>query len=134
MGQVWQEMNCTQCSVYFSFPLENTFTGVVKVHCGICRHYHQRYVVQGVVQEDGRYNKGPAVMEIDILKSQCYPRSRVNEIREKMELARKKKFDERDAVPCKEGEVVQEMSADDKVRRAHIEELWLDKYANEKFG
>jgi hypothetical protein len=131
MAETWQEMHCTECQVYFGLHLDDAFTGVVEVRCGVCKHIHRRYVEKGWVKEEGRYDRGKPIMQIEIMRSQCYPESRTAAMKRAQT---KHPGNVRDAHPAKgESEVGRELTDAEKVKRAFIEELWLDRFARDQY-
>src|SRR4051812_35901823 len=116
MADVWQEMYCTQCTSYFGMHFDSEFTGVISIRCGICKHIHQRYILKGLIKEDGRYNNGKPVIDVEVLRSSCYPVSRVQE----MMKAQKKYQDVRDGKPAEENEVARTLTDEEKARRQII--------------
>lgn len=133
MATVWQEMYCPECKIYFGLQFEDSMTGVVGIRCGICLHPHTRYIVKGEIKEDGRYNHGKVVMEVEVLRSACYPVSKANAMMNAFKTAVGWRG-MRDGVPISEEIVSVELTDADKAKRQIIMDSWLNKYAREKFG
>lgn len=132
MADVWQEMHCTMCKVYFGLHFDSDFTGVIGIRCGICKHPHTRYIKSGEIKEDGRYNHGKPTIEVEVLRSACYPTSRV----QTMLAAQKKAYggEVRDGKTATEKVVARELDDAEKARRQIIMDSWLNKYQYEQFG
>ncbi len=66
MARVAQEFYCTKsgggCGGYFLANINMDLNGVHEIVCPSCKHKHQRYVNNGVIQEQGR--NGSPVDEI----------------------------------------------------------------------
>ena len=62
-----EELYCSDCGQYISFPIRRDLTGDYIIVCPKCRHQHCRNVVDGIVTGDrwgdlkhGKRKKGPA--------------------------------------------------------------------------
>src|SRR5581483_1015494 len=95
MGEIWQEMYCSECKSYFGFMLCTSFTGDVTVVCGICKHQHYRHVTNGRIDGDSKDEKKAKSMTIEVMRSACYPESRTIAMK-KMQHARDGKVGEPD--------------------------------------
>ena len=126
MGEVWQEMYCSECKSYFGFMLCTSNTGDVEVVCGVCKHKHARHVTAGRIDGDAKTEK--YVMTVEVMRSACYPESRTIEMQ--------KSHSKRNAMGIKanEGDLSKPMTDAEKVRQDMINELWLDKYARDTNG
>ena len=69
--RVFQEWWCGNCQTYIRFRLSMDWDRVVWVECPMCQHKHQRYIKEGRIQDDGRYNYGSPVEDICPPKSAC---------------------------------------------------------------
>lgn len=69
--KVFQEWYCGNCSTYIRFRLNMEWDRVVWVECPMCKHRHQRFIKDGVIQDDGRYANGAPLEDICPLKSAC---------------------------------------------------------------
>lgn len=61
--RVYQEFYCAKsgggCGGYITVRINMALNGVVQVVCPKCDHQHQRCLKNGVLQEQGRYDKNP---------------------------------------------------------------------------
>lgn len=109
--KVFQEWWCGNCSTYIRFRLSMDWNRTVFVECPMCKHQHQRFIKDGVIQDDGRYANGTPVEEICPPKSACSKEP----ITKKLGIA---KYGTRDGVVIK--------SSEDLIRDNYFRERWIE--------
>lgn len=109
--KVFQEWYCGHCNTYIRFKLNMEYDRAVWVECPMCAHRHQRYIKNGRIQDDGRYNHGDPKEEICPPKSACSKEP----ITKKLEKA---KYGTRDGVIIK--------SDADLIRDNFLRERWIE--------
>jgi hypothetical protein len=129
-AEVFQEMWCTECKFYMSFPLESTLNGVVTIICGLCKHRHQRMIKDGRVVEEGRYANGKPKFEIEVLRSACYPESRVESMRKAKSKAAYGEV--RDAFKGDDLELSRPQTMQEQQAASILEESWKDRFGGRR--
>jgi hypothetical protein len=108
--KIFQEWYCGNCSTYIRFRLCMGYNRVVWVECPMCAHRHQRFIKDGRIQDDGRFNHGEPVEDICPPKSACSKEP----ITKKLDKAKYT----RDGIIIK--------STEDLVRDNHMRERWIE--------
>lgn len=110
--KIFQEWYCGECATYIRFRLSMEWNRVVIVECPMCKHRHQRYIEDGVIKDDGRFNHGDVKEDIIPLKSACSKEPITKKLAEK-------KYT-RDGIVIK--------SDKDLARDAYMRERWIEIY------
>lgn len=116
MEKVFQEWWCGNCQVYIRFKLSMDWNRVVWVECPMCHHKHQRYIKNGIIQDDGRYNNGEPVEDICPPKSACSKEAITKQLN-------KTKYGTRDGIVIK--------SHNDLIRDNFLRERWIEIHGRE---
>ncbi len=109
--KVFQEWYCGNCHTYIRFRLRMDYNRVVWVECPMCKHRHQRYIKDGRIQDDGRYNHGDPVEDVCPPKSACSKEPITKQLE-------KSKYGTRDGVIIK--------SDKDLIRDNYFRERWIE--------